>query len=204
MIKEKPILFSGPMIRAILDGRKTQTRRVIKPSIKGCTVGAYTNGQKRVEPVNVQEDGDPWTDIKCPYGLIGDGLWVRETFNSGWCDHTIYKADGGSAKDAGYSKEPKWTPSIHMKRIYSRINLEITDIRVEQLQDITEEDAKAEGMEAVKAGQGEDSEPIKTYRTGFVYVWNSINGEPRADGLDISWKANPWVWVVTFKKEKLC
>ena len=171
-MKERPILFKGEMVRAIMEGRKTQTRRIVK----------------NTDLIETIEDGIPYyqdeygdyhkTESACPYGKIGSLLWVRETFNSDWCDHVIYKADGGSAISAGYDSEPKWKPSIHMPRIASRINLEITNIRVERLQDITEEESQAEGV----SSKGE-----------FKLLWCAINGFD-------SWNENPFVWVIEFKK----
>ena len=154
-MKERPILFNGEMVRAIQEGRKTQTRRVVKPSVKGCTVGVYTGGGKPTEAVNVQEDGDPWTDIKCPYGIPGDRLWVRET----WFPYTGHGCYERSVKviawrcSIGYKADMKddfsaiYRPSIHMPRWASRILLEITGVRMERVQDISEEDAKAEGID---------------------------------------------------------
>jgi hypothetical protein len=187
---EKPILFNGEMVRAVLEDRKNQTRRVIKkqPDEEGLSFHIFIQQW-------INTDGE---EYKCPYGNIGDQLWVRETFNSDWCDKTIYKADGGSAKEAGYPNEPRWKPSIHMPRWASRINLEITDIRVERVQDISEEDARDEGMECLPDFKPTTMYP--PYSTVFKKLWDSINGKPRADGIDISWEANPFVWCVTFKR----
>lgn len=206
--KHRPILFNAEMVRAVLDGRKTQTRRIIKPQP---TTSFST------------PDGDVWnwdfkfkdfigaqgTDIKCqfpktaayhcPYGQPGDHLWVRETFGSqvrryggGTGRHTIYKADNAEAVDftdsAGKQYPVKWTPSIHMPRWASRITVEITDIRVERLQDISVDDARAEGC---------PDHDKNTPLTWFSLLWQSING---AD----SWDNNPWVWVIEFKRLKGC
>lgn len=119
MKKDKPIIFNTEMVKAILDDRKTQTRRIIK-----------------LQPPNHVGT--------CPYS-IGKKLWVRETWNDDWCDNVIYRADGGSAITAGYKKEPKWKPSIFMPKNYARIWLEVTAIGIERLQDITEQDAMEEG-----------------------------------------------------------
>lgn len=191
-MKARPILFSGPMVRAIIDGRKTQTRRVVKPQ--------PDNG---VKEFTTQEVNAAWQEgfipVKCSYGKIGDLLWVRECFNADWSPRNIiYKADGGSAKAAGYSAEPKWKPSIHMPRWASRITLEITDVHVERLQDISWHDARAEGC----AGMGDEyysaisfPEHCPAPKKEFCQLWQSINGEE-------SWDANPWVWVIEFQAHR--
>ncbi len=173
--RERPILFSGPMVRAILDGRKTQTRRVITP----------------------QPDGDFPFRQRCPYGKPGDRLWVRETWTheDSWCSgvdceqpsHVYHRAT------ESYPDSMRWRPSIFMPRWASRIDLEVVSVRVERLQEIGEDDAKAEGVEPSRAGQDERG-PVKTYRTGFVRAWDTINGK-RAP-----WVSNPWVWVVEFRE----
>jgi len=185
VVKERPILFSAPMVRALLAGTKTQTRRAIKvPS---------------VAPWTQHEDGY-WSGagtglIRCPYGQPGDRLWVRET----WCDDwkesrgIVYRADGDLVAemfDAGCT----WRPSIHMPRELSRITLEITDVRVERLQEISEADAKAEGVYPPPAGTDDDGAHFDagSYRDGFRSIWESIHG-PGA------WDANPWVWVLEFR-----
>lgn len=186
--RERPILFSGPMVRAILDGRKTQTRRVVKPQPGiHCVPWQRPDGQFIWI---IAETGhgvsEPFT---CPFGQIGDRLWVRETWNADWCDRTIYKADGGYAKHAGYSVEPRWRPSIHMPRWASRIMLEITDVRVQRLQEISEEDAISEGIHSVAAFPSGYSN-----RDGFAALWNSL-AKP-----DSTWAMNPWVWAVSFRR----
>lgn len=171
-MKERPILFSAPMVRAILDGRKTQTRRVVK----------LRNGQYM--PPSEKADINGWRQMlrNCPYGQPGDRLWVREThfdakrLNEG---RILYRADGDVSRFG-------WTPSIHMPRSASRITLEVTGVRVERLQDISEADAVAEG---VVWEQGQTA--INVFET----LWESINGAG-------SWDANPWVWVVEFKRAK--
>jgi hypothetical protein len=193
-LKERPILFSGPMVRSIIDGRKTQTRRVIKPqpfehgSDGLVSAGwGWSIGQKcKLQAWKVDEIGSPMAKY-CPHGKPGDRLWVRETFNSDWCDQVIFKADGGIAKDAGYTKEPKWKPSIHMPRWASRITLEITAVRVERLGDISRGDAMAEGCPHSNLAYGQN--PCDW----FHELWESINGPE-------SWAANPWVWVIEFRK----
>jgi len=187
-IKERPILFSGPMVRAILEGRKTQTRRMVKP-----------------QPVWVGEpsvpfrtaDADPKGIIRCPYGGIDDQLWVRETwaheFQSGGT--YFYRATDGDGdgefvdKDGNPERGTKWKPSIHMPRRASRITLEITGIRVERLQEITEEDARCEGVEPMHLD--DLGQTWKTFKRGFQSIWDSIYG---------NWDANPYVWVVQFRR----
>jgi len=175
-VKGRPILFSSPMVRAILDGSKTQTRR----SFAG-TLG--------VTP--------------CPYGVPGDRLWVRETFvqghpsDAGEVRYDLplrywYRADGDLdmwAGEDGHAGDVPWRPSIHMPRAASRITLEITDVRVERLQAISEEDALAEGVPFVQNDPFE-----RTARREFQDLWDSLNAK-RAP-----WASNPWVWCLTFKR----
>ena len=198
--KERPILFSGDMVRAILDGRKTMTRRVVK-------IAQHPQAE-RVQHFEglrwdwLRYDGLRLSTFKCPFGKTGDRLWVRETFrlsdpNDCACyepcrcrsGQPMYRADGHY-----HDMEYKWKPSIHMPRWASRITLEITDIRVERLQDINEEDAEAEGA-PLELGVLERTilGAKARYRSGFVRLWESINGPG-------SWDANPWVWCVSFKR----
>jgi len=225
-MKERPILFSAPMVRAILDGSKTQTRRVVKPQphqseYEPDHFSWMEKTKKREVSKGWRPDGNGgriptetvtpkgtlrsvsvsrgWFSEHCPYGQPGDRLWVRETFCPDWADHgPIYKANGGSAIEAGYPREPRWKPSIHMPRKFSRITLEITGVRVERLQEISEDDACAEGVSytgpypnAVLSGFL--PRPDDLARKEFKLLWESING---AD----SWAANPWVWVIKFKR----
>lgn len=212
-MKERPILFNGAMVRAILDGSKTQTRRVCKlqphesaemtwwPDGKGTDTG--TSG------------GAPGCYLRlCPFGQVGDRIYVRETWQA-W-HKTSYEYDEWepiSVKEATTSKSSTfdfgptcdaieyratsksggpWTPSIHMPRWASRILLEITDLRVERLQNITEQDAKSEGC----AG-GHGAIPDYGYNASqyehFMHVWESVYG-------NASWIENPWVWVIEFKR----
>lgn len=202
-MKERPILFSGEMVRAILDGRKTMTRRVIdfnKIARKtGCTKGtlAYSNTFKSWAVVDGNGSADMCL-VNCPYGQPGDRLWVRETFcdrkNNGEQIKPLYRADGQEYQDRdGRYFKPKWKPSIFMPRRYSRITLEITNVRVERLQDVSEEDAKREGANGEKyRGQGFD---YCIFREAFRTLWDSINAKR-----GYSWESNPWVWVVEFKQ----
>lgn len=180
-VKERPILFSGEMVRAILEGGKTQTRRILK--------------QKAIDWLPTLSDisiaGKESTGL-CHYGYTGERLWVRETWmiDPGAERKLHYKADIPFAEE-GYN----WRPSIHMPRAASRLLLEITDVRVERLQDISRADAKAEGAtKAYLNKEGYYTEHEEgTYKEGFAALWQSINGKE-------SWEANPWVWVIEFKR----
>lgn len=197
-MKERPIIFSGEMVRAILEGRKTQTRRVIKPQPSG-DVGAWPYDDHR----------ENW--LVCPYGSQECRLWVRETWRPFVLGSRFnqevdieYRADGqkilhhpiSSEKlekwEGGFS-DCSWKPSIHMPRWASRITLEITDVRVERVQDITDADAVAEGIDPEEDKYDGHQVP----KVNFSFLWDSIN-EKRGFG----WDANPWVWVVEFKKVK--
>lgn len=212
-MKERPILFSGPMVRAILEGRKTMTRRVVKPD------GAHhlfpfldLPGNQTGEWAWCSSSHVVSKHIHCPYGQVGDRLWVRESFQPLFADgvenhwETDWKTGKGYAisypatdgiheyLDADDNLTDACKPSIHMPRWASRILLEITAVRVERLQDISEADAQAEGApfelgELERLILGAKAK----YRSGFCRLWQSIN-DPG------SWDANPWVWVVEFKR----
>ncbi len=192
-MKERPIVFNTEMIQVILDDRKTQTRRVIKPQFLNPT----WTGTRWVESGN---DNTVHFEIKCPYGKIGDRLWVRET----WCafvkEHIIdspyvYKSDMRDAESEECRQEYirlgypyQWKSPIFMPRIASRITLEITDIRVERVQDIPEREIFKEGITPANwAGCNTDKEIL-------ARLWNSINYKR-----GYSWESNPWVWVIQFK-----
>ncbi len=256
-MKERPILFSGAMVRAILEGRKTQTRRVVKPVgndegfvILDHGIGGwpYRSDDGDSTTHTVKRDGNYYhyeTPHACLYGQPGDRLWVRETWRIGAWDESRgavaidYKADGhcrrewieidygddgaefdrywtqstDDAENAGlrldendkYNWEPgqspcRWRPSIHMPRWASRITLEITGVRVERLQDISEDDAKAEGCFPEfecnpESFIGGSSIPESTYRIGYKHLWELINGFG-------SWALNQWVWVIEFRMVK--
>lgn len=224
-MRAHPILFSTDMVQAIIAGKKMQTRRMVKkqPNIKA-THFEYSPAWK-LKPwvAEFQYHDSPCWEItdnyKCPYGEPGDVLWVRETWTKGceW-DGTgaqpplryYYRAnndwkglDWWHEKTDTISDSPSWKPSIHMPKAAARIWLEITDIRVVRLQDITEEDAIAEGIEGMEVA--EDGHLVMKWRDytstdGWYYnlvesfksLWFSINGPD-------SWANNPWLWVVSFK-----
>lgn len=208
-MKERPILFSGPMVRAILEGRKTMTRRVVKLR-HGADV-VVVNG-KVWKPARVDYAGY----VDCPYGQPGDRLWVREAFQPLFADgvenhwETDWKTGKGYAisypatdgiheyLDADDNLTDACKPSIHMPRWASRILLEITAVRVERLQDISEADARAEGVTdggCLNCGEPEPcacAQPAPDARDSFCRLWQSINGPG-------SWADNPRVWIVEFK-----
>lgn len=184
-MKERPILFSGPMVRAILEGRKTQTRRIWKP--RKIWQDECEDGYSM--PHFVDGDGE-FHDQPCPYGQPGDRLWVRETWRvaDGGTKYYEYAADRSVLREAvDEACCVKWKPSIYMKRAASRITLEVVAVRVERLQDISRGDAMAEGCPFANKADGGDP------RIWYSWLWNQING-------DGSWDANPWVWVVEFRK----
>ena len=215
-VKERPILFSAPMVRAILEDRKTVTRRAMKvqPVLKGNFWEVYGAGWGK-NMTSVPAVPGHSLSSNCPYGQPGDRLWVRETFidlrgtgvehrpdPDGPIQRYAYAAD---CRPGSYSDETrkdfglKYKPSIHMPRAACRILLEITDVRVERLQDITEEQAKAEGVrlytDHAELGDWWHVDGIETYsadpRKSFELLWSSVGGD---------WQANPWVWVVEFKR----
>jgi hypothetical protein len=228
-MKERPILFSGGMVRAILDGSKTQTRRVVKHS-----------GDMEFDPQDPHY-GPYWlayvagdamgedAKVRCPYGTPCDRLWVRETWQAihvsidpetGHGDDVHYAAKIPTSDEVGwwgiayaatdlqadYCVEDRgfpWRPSIYMPRWASRILLEITDVRVQRLQEISDEDARAEGikelaLQADEPGAWWTAAPdrrfhSRTPRGAFLRLWRKIHG-------DGSWDANPWVWAITFRR----
>jgi hypothetical protein len=185
-MKERPILFSGPMVRAILDGSKTQTRRVAKEFDEMPNLDGILQRFPR-------QNG-------CRHGSPGDRLWVRETFAMNEAKAgppVVYRADHGEAQsvfvERPHSAEwdvvvTRWRPSIFMPRAASRILLEITDVRVQRLQEISEADARAEGVTPNAFEQTSDNWGGVLYRR----LWEQINGPG-------SWDANPWVWAITFQ-----
>ncbi|HHG0795960.1 hypothetical protein [Klebsiella pneumoniae] len=219
-MKERGMIFNAEMVRAILDGRKTQTRRPIKWK------------QTRFTEIGEREDGSrwPWSEDAehacdfwhpCPFGAVGDRIWVRETWQAihDYCDenghvderryarsiprhrgnywHPVYQEAWGN--ESREDRDFPWRPSIHMPRWASRILLEITDVRVERLNAISEEDARAEGIidgGCLNCGEPEPcgcANPEPDATDAFAYLWQSIYGQE-------NWNANPWVWVIEFKR----
>lgn len=199
------MIFNGEMVRAILDGRKTQTRRIMENQPAG-------DSPDTPALIRNVDGGFQWyghygesSIFNCPFGAVGDRLWVRETFRlfdssvecscedhcSCSCYHgkPLYRANGDDT-------ECRWTPSIHMPRWASRITLEITAVRVERLNDISQEDAQAEGMELTgwrpTYADPDSGGEVWTPYDNFAQLWESIYGEE-------NWQANPWVWVIEFK-----
>jgi len=196
-MKERPILFSGEMVRAVLEGRKTQTRRVVKMTGEGITRA-------------LMQPGGPYFNAAlelCPYGKPGQRLWVRECFSCPQLEQwqieealdpeldeltlvdlgMMYKAD---EKGDCYPCDHPWRPSIHMPRWASRITLEVTGVRVERLQEISEDDAISEGMKPI---WDNDIGPVSV----FAELWDDINKDR-----GYPWDSNPWVWVVEFKIDR--
>lgn len=234
-MKERPVIFNSEMVRAILDGRKTQTRRVIaNVSLDNCI--PLQKPTKTKDGIYTHVLDAPGHRL-CPFGQVGDRLWVREAYQGPlfnfdqmgtylgdtskferpeFCE---YRADGGKTPeyyDADDNLRYGWKPSIHMPRWASRILLEITGVRVERLNDISEEDAQCEGVHAEVWDQtvvarnyagsegffqfwSEDMphyvEMNQLYRSSFRSLWQSIYGEE-------SWRDNPWVWAISFRRVK--
>lgn len=212
-MKERPILMNGAMVRAVLDGRKTQTRRIVKmkqsdwcKEIKGDCWHPNDIAEWRLQ-------GDRWFGLMgwytlafsdCPYGQPGDRLWVRET-HLPKASGTIYRADFSEFEAAGMGgMYGGWKPSIFCKREHSRILLEITGVCVERLQKISYEDALAEGVQDMTALLHDEWKPLEGEsgndcarrlhwpQRQYERLWESINGTG-------SWDAKPWVWVIEFK-----
>lgn len=215
-MNEKPILFNSEMVNAILSGRKTQTRRIM---------GNQPAGQD-LEAVHVRHNDDfnfQWygnlgesSYFRCPLGKPGDQLWVRETWARYNIDQTSHDMAYRATAPADWPNDGLWRPSIHMPRWASRINLLITGVRVERLQDISEQDAMAEGITAKEViietryeGGGHveitaerfffvggDDEGYESAEEAFAELWDSIYGQKEGE----SWQANPWVWVINFER----
>lgn len=212
-MKERGIIFNSEMVRAILDGRKTQTRRIVKNVMPDNGMWLKKPTKTRSGTTTHVLDAPKYN--LCPLGKAGDHLWVRETWmpdaprDGTWGDVEFY-----GCKDSQLSMIPEhfrkseycihraswdgdelvgWTPSIHMPRWASRITLEITDVRVERLNDISNDDAKSEGCWYGRGGGTPDK--ALTPSDQFPTLWEEIYG-------DGSWSSNPWVWVIEFKKVK--
>lgn len=194
--RERPIIFSGPMVRAILADRKSQTRRVVKPQPIDFYVASY-------EPMTLIDavPGELMARrIMFPYGIPGDRLWVRETWtHTGegvWSPRDAAAAGGGRVLYRATDEAPCkgcWFPSIHMPRWASRITLEIVAVRVERVQEISGDDAFAEGVvDDIRLSiEAWNARAVAHFRN----LWNDLNAK-RGFG----WDANPWVWVVEFKR----
>ena len=229
-MRERPILFSGPMVRAILASTKTQTRRIVKPQPEWRSDALYWSSPRYdngdgVRYLHTDEDSARrLMTTACPYGVPGDRLWMRETWQA-WHRTSVeydewepitpgasygmtwgaYVDEQGKPDAIEYRATSKslgpWTPSIHMPRWASRITLEVTGVRVERLQEISEDDAMAEGVSPLCLHEpdedprevGYSSAPACFARDNFRALWDAINGK-RA-----SWASNPWVWVVEFR-----
>lgn len=204
-VKERPILFSGPEVRATLEGRKDQTRRIVKPRPDADGL--------------VKMNGKLWWEdtsgrvYRCPFGVRGDRLWVKEAWGYDWFDEgqmrahktVVYRADDGAQPKDQRGLAP-WHPSSHMPYWASRITLEVTQVRVQRAQEISEEDAMAEGISALHCPLGTPSGPNKftasiagaslnapTAREVFGTLWDSIHG-PGA------WERNDWVWAISYRR----
>lgn len=225
--QSKPIIFSAPMIRVILSGQKTQTRRLVKGSINSrlesenkltadYPLSSCSSLDNRIATFRIQNSVDSYTteSIPCPYGISGDVLWVRETWAKDvpGCESQggyAYRADHSTGNDGPL--DIKWKPSIHMPRAASRISLRITDIGVERLQQISEDDVISEGLvrlskdggttykfgitdvDGLPGGVGwEWQQWQQSPQKAFQHLWNSIH-------TDLDWDANPWVWVISFE-----
>lgn len=217
---DRPILMSAPMVRALLAGTKTQTRRVLRvpahPAVRDWVLDSEFRATARAHSEEVATQyvtTFPHGRVRCPYGQPGDRLWVRE---NGWqrpeCSERDmrdgadtwpayeYDADGIDHAHVELLKEWGWKrrPSIHMPRWASRITLALTDVRVQRVQEISEDDALAEGADGPHpASWHPDASEIgpSSYVSGYRDIWNSINGPG-------SWEANPWAWALTFKATK--
>ena len=189
----KPILYNTPMTQAIQEGRKTVTRRAIRPQPEGRPIRMTENS---CYPGCYAIEGTPRV-IRPPYQPV-DILYVRETWNGDWCDHYIYKADGGSAKAAGYTAEPKWRPSIHMPREAARLFLRVTGVRVERLKDIDGHGILKEGIDNGKSNPAMGTRWENMQSMAFAELWN--NTIKPSDRALYGWAANPWVWVIEFER----
>ncbi|HBR6634440.1 TPA: hypothetical protein ACHJAM_000698 [Klebsiella pneumoniae] len=220
---ERGMIFNGEMVRAILDGRKTQTRRIMKIQPEHSGFGL----RRVIDSKNGSDDGKYFWSLSdacglkirsksftCPFGSVGDRIWVREAFRvhsrATEVATLVYKASERNSWTEQTNRVPvsvcnkpatpeKWTPSLHMPRWASRLLLEITDVRVERLNAISEEDARAEGIidgGCLNCGEPEPcgcANPEPDATDAFAYLWQSIYGSD-------SWNANPWVWVIEFKR----
>jgi len=223
-VKERPMIFNAEMVRAILDGRKTQTRRIMKPQPTPCTLqkgGHWWPSNVFKTMLHIEEElqngKGGWGGLvgdACPFGDVGDRIWVREAWARYNIDQDSHDMAYRATPPEDWPKEGRWRPSIHMPRWVSRITLEITGVRVERLNNISHEDAEREGIHTevwdqtvvAKNYAAEDEffqfwsegmphyvEMNELFRASFRSLWQSIYGAE-------SWQANPWVWVIEFKR----
>lgn len=216
---ERPILMSAPMVLAILEDRKTNTRRVMRAQppewIDRFGVSAFTPSGHVSGRGTHPEHGPAEKFYRCPYGVPGDRLWVKETWAAGKCSEGLSPSmlspsfyDGPRSDNGGLwyradSAEPahpvttrgRWRTSLHMPRWASRLTLEIVSVRAERLQDISEEDAKAEGV--TPDADCLANRCMRPYRDRFLDVWDEINGKRKGCG----WRDNPWVWRIEFRRQ---
>jgi hypothetical protein len=236
-VREHPILFSGPMVKAILEGRKTETRRVIKHPGDFLGGGGKSNREEWDDPrrwgwedpenpthfIVLARNPEPGSvPVRCPYGKSGDQLYVKETWalvkpwhepDFGYIEDfeewvsplpkqkpkdwvVMYRADWGSDHNHPDDRLFRWRPSIHMPRWASRLTLEITAIRVERLQEISLNEVIAEGIEPVQDGPHANQYWREETGAKFIDLWDKINGSRD----DCSWEANPFVWVIGFRR----
>lgn len=224
-MKEHPILFSGPMVRAMLAGTKTQTRRIVTaapgkqsewltpealvsvrrfaPSIDGRWTIAVGE-PSRIVHCGVEMDGGHIGSIRCPYGAAGDRLWVRETWAGDDCCGFVYRADHPGADlargdlDDGEQTIRQWRPSIFMPRALSRITLEIVSVRAERLHDITDDDIRAEGVTVEMVAEMHGTTPERIAHPRLRNAWGL--GWNKINGKRASWASNPWVWRIEFRR----
>lgn len=216
--KERPIIFSGPMVKAILEGRKTQTRRAVAQPKR------ISDEWRRADTASIRCMGKPWEPerylyaeffkfdgdgssfgkvvgtVTCPYGQPEDRLWVREK----WYCAGEHECDGYPARyevdaELASAVSTKWRTPIFMPRWASRITLEITNVRVERLQSISDEDAKAEGVDQAPYSPNRiwiaNPENSRRYIKTFRKAWDKLNAKR-----GYSWESNPWCWVLEFRK----
>lgn len=193
-MRERPIIFSAPMVRAILEGRKTQTRRIVKPQPWPGIPFIGIDGTVATWRRDYGDDTSMMSLVRLSHGQPGDRLWVKETWanrdSDGDAITPIYRADGEEYEDGdGCGFVPRWRPSIHMPRSASRIDLEITGVRVERLRDISNEDARAEGVSEW------DGDAPGDYRGAYRELWDALYA-----GRGYGWDDNPWVFVYDFER----
>ena len=212
-MKETGLMFKAPLVRSILDGSKTQTRRLVKPQPvagQGMVNAAYCGDRNLWLRDGPCDKTDPAKEWRCPTGQPGDRIYVRETFcyqwsdERGWLDECWFRATTPDVEHPDGGEKSPWKPAIHMPKTVARIWLDITGVRIERLQDISEADCIAEGISElphqaaergcwwtgnVAAGAALHG---RTPRNAFQLLWESTGGD---------WAANPWVWVIDFKRD---